>query len=48
VKDTVLEDDEILDRYLLQFWPADPAPDAVVRQSSDIAAYWHGWAREQR
>ncbi|WIX97890.1 hypothetical protein QRX60_27830 [Amycolatopsis mongoliensis] len=34
------------DRYLLQFWPAPPAPDAVVRQSSSAAAHWHDFARK--
>ncbi|MHB9755458.1 hypothetical protein ACYBSK_13905 [Streptomyces sp. BYX5S] len=34
------------DRYLLQFWPAPAEPDRVVRQTSEIAAYWHGVARE--
>ncbi|HEY3530380.1 MAG TPA: hypothetical protein VGK78_14635 [Nocardioides sp.] len=47
-QDTVLDDEEIIDRYLLQLWPADPAPDEVVRQASECAAYWHAWAREQR
>jgi hypothetical protein len=33
------------DRYLLCFWPAGSAEaDAVVRQGSDAAAYWHRWA----
>lgn len=32
--------------YLLQFWPAPPAPDAVVRQRSSAAAYWHDFARK--
>ncbi|MEV5440644.1 hypothetical protein AB0K80_32270 [Streptomyces sp. NPDC052682] len=35
------------DRYLLQFWPAPPAPDRVLKQTSAIAAYWHAYAREQ-
>ncbi|WP_212843818.1 hypothetical protein [Catellatospora sp. IY07-71] len=38
------------DRYLMQFWPVgDEAsrPDAVLRQTSAQAAYWHGFAREQ-
>ena len=39
-----LDDDPETDRYLLQLWPAPPAPDAVVRQGSDCAAYWHGVA----
>jgi len=43
--DTTGEDDDAPDRYLLQLWPAPEAPDAVVRQASEIAAYWHGEAR---
>jgi hypothetical protein len=39
-------DDKPLDNYLLQFWPASPAPDRVVRQSSLIAEYWHTVARQ--
>jgi hypothetical protein len=41
-----MDDDPALDRYLLQLWPAPPAPDAVLRQTSEIAAYWHGVARD--
>jgi hypothetical protein len=33
------------DRYLLQLWPAGLPADAVIRQTSDIAAYWHRVAR---
>jgi len=36
---------EPLDRYLLQLWPAPPAPDRLIRRSSEIAAYWHGCTR---
>ncbi|MER7246295.1 hypothetical protein [Kribbella sp. NPDC000426] len=36
-----------VDRYLLQFWPAPPAPDRVVKVTSKQAAYWHEFAREQ-
>ncbi|WP_405432163.1 hypothetical protein [Micromonospora sp. NBC_00617] len=42
------------DRYLLCFWPEgstgdDPSDavaraDAILRQTSQAAAYWHGWA----
>ena len=39
------EDDPVVDRYLLQFWPAPPGPDVVVRCSSEHAVYWHGYAR---
>lgn len=28
--------------HLLQFWPAPPQADEVVRQGSEQAAYWHG------
>lgn len=36
-----------LDRYLLQFWPAPPAADRVVRQTSASAAYWHDAVRDR-
>ncbi|WP_067474723.1 hypothetical protein [Actinomadura hibisca] len=39
-------DEPQADHYLLQFWPAPPEPDRVVRQTSDAAAYWHRHARE--
>ncbi|WP_106614172.1 hypothetical protein [Saccharothrix carnea] len=35
------------ERYVLQFWPAPPEPDLVVRQTSEHAAYWHRYARKQ-
>lgn len=43
--DTALEGELAPDRYLLQLWPAPPAPDLVVKQTSEIAAYWHDFAR---
>ncbi|KAA5829206.1 hypothetical protein F1721_26435 [Saccharopolyspora hirsuta] len=42
--DTRLNDEPLVDRYLLQLWPAPPAPDRILKQTSDIAAYWHGVA----
>ncbi|WP_244211159.1 hypothetical protein [Amycolatopsis kentuckyensis] len=45
-RDTRLRDEPPLDSYLLQFWPAPAAPDVVVRETSAIAAYWHGFARD--
>ncbi|WP_338118790.1 hypothetical protein [Streptomyces cyaneofuscatus] len=33
------------DSYLLQFWPAPPRPDQVIRQTSRNAAYRHDHAR---
>ncbi|MEU8034588.1 hypothetical protein AB0C13_39565, partial [Streptomyces sp. NPDC049099] len=44
-EDTRLRDEPQLDRYLLQFWPAPPLPDRVVKQTSGMAAYWHDYAR---
>ncbi|MFH8976254.1 hypothetical protein [Streptomyces sp. NPDC017890] len=41
----VLEGGPPVDHYLLQFWPAPPAADLVVRQTSHSAAYWHRHAR---
>jgi hypothetical protein len=45
--DTRTDDEPELDRYLLQFWPVPPGPDRVVKQTSAIAGYWHGFARDQ-
>jgi len=42
--DTSQDPDRPPDRYSLAFWPARPAPDRVVKQTSDIAAYWHAAA----
>jgi len=44
-QDTVVDGEQAPDRYLLQFWPGPPAPDVIVRQGSESAAYWHGVAR---
>ncbi|WP_345590083.1 hypothetical protein [Streptomyces marokkonensis] len=41
----VLEGGAPVDHYLLQFWPAPPAADLVVRQTSHSAAHWHRHAR---
>ncbi|AKZ59682.1 hypothetical protein SAM23877_6637 [Streptomyces ambofaciens ATCC 23877] len=41
----VREDGPPVDHYLLQFWPAPPAPDLVVRQTSHSAAHRHRHAR---
>ncbi|MEV1119529.1 hypothetical protein AB0I91_31135 [Actinosynnema sp. NPDC049800] len=42
------EDDEpSTERYVLQFWPAPPEPDRIVKQTSAQAAYRHQHAREQ-
>ncbi|WP_228539438.1 hypothetical protein [Nocardia sp. XZ_19_385] len=46
-KDVRLDDEPLQDRYLLQFWPAPPEPDRIVRQTSQDAASSHAWARKQ-
>ncbi|CAM5708045.1 hypothetical protein STENM36S_03370 [Streptomyces tendae] len=46
-RDTRLDGQPLVDRYLLQFWPAEPAPDRILKQTSTAAAYCHGYAREQ-
>jgi hypothetical protein len=33
--------DDVVDRYLLEVWPAPAASDAVLRVGSDDARYWH-------
>jgi hypothetical protein len=47
-RDTRLDEEPELDRYLLQFWPGAPGLDRVVRQTSQIAGYWHGEAAKTR
>jgi hypothetical protein len=37
-------DDIPVDHYRLDIWPAPPAADHVLKQTSAIAAYWHDWA----
>lgn len=44
-RDTLRAGEPLLDRYLLQFWPDRLAPDAVIRESSRCAAYWHAQPR---
>jgi hypothetical protein len=39
--DLVERDEPVVDTYELAFWPAAPAPEAIVRQDSRQAAYWH-------
>jgi hypothetical protein len=40
------DEDPTVDRYLLQLWPAPPAPDRVLRETSKHAAYWQNWAQK--
>lgn len=41
----VPDDEPIVDRYLLQFWPAPASADQVLRQTSAVAARQHEWVR---
>lgn len=47
--DTRTDEDPAPDRYVLQFWPDPdgPAPDRIIRQTSEMAASWHAFARQQ-
>ena len=47
-EDTRHDHEVALDRYLVQLWPAPMGPDAVLKQTSDAAAYWHDEARGSR
>lgn len=33
------------DCYHLAFWPAAHAPDAIIKQTSERAAYWNEWVK---
>jgi hypothetical protein len=35
------QDDTVWERYLLQLWPAPPAPDSIVQHGSARAGLWH-------
>jgi hypothetical protein len=43
--DTILTDEKPVDSYRLWFWPAPPAPDLVLKRTSEAAEYWHNWVR---
>ncbi|ADD42961.1 hypothetical protein [Stackebrandtia nassauensis] len=40
------DDDPVVDEYLLQFWPAPPQRDRIVKETSRSAAYWRRVAAE--
>jgi hypothetical protein len=46
-KDTVLSGEESIDSYHLSLWPAAGAKDRVLKQTSQVAAYWHESARKR-
>ena len=43
--DTLVGDAAPVDSYRLWFWPAPSAPDIILRQTSEAAAYSHDWAQ---
>jgi hypothetical protein len=43
--DTILAEEKPIDFYHLAFWSANLLPDVVVKQTSEIATYWHEYAR---
>lgn len=47
-EDTRADGEPLVDRYLLQLWPASPTTDVIVRQTSEKAVTWHGYARKLR
>lgn len=42
---TRLSGEPIMDRYLLQLWPAESQPERVIRETSEVARYWAGVAQ---
>ncbi|HEX3450067.1 MAG TPA: hypothetical protein VHS97_17570 [Isosphaeraceae bacterium] len=46
--DTRMAGEPEADRYLLLFWPAPLELDAVIKQTSGTAAYWHEFASQQQ
>lgn len=44
-QDTRLDWQPLVDRYLMQLWPAAAAADTVIRQTSESAGYWHAHVR---
>ena len=43
--DTIVDEDPV-DCYRLSFWPAELAPDEIIKQYSSNAAYWHQTAKD--
>lgn len=46
-ENVVFAGEPVVDYYLLQFWPAPEQPDRVLKQTSNLAAYWHAEASRQ-
>jgi hypothetical protein len=40
--------DQVVDFYLVEFWPAAAAPDTILQTQSQDASYWHQQAGHRR
>jgi hypothetical protein len=45
--DTILEDQAPIDFYSLAFWRQATSQDCIIKLTSEHAAYWHNWAKDQ-
>lgn len=46
-ENVIFAGEPVVDHYLLQFWSAPEQPDRVLKQTSNLAAYWHADASRQ-
>ena len=42
--DNIREGMAPVDSYSLAMWPSEASPDVVIKQTSEVAAYWHQYA----
>lgn len=40
--DTIAEDENPVESHLMQIWPADAQPDALLLTGDEVGAYWRG------
>lgn len=45
-QDTILPDEQTIDRYYLQLWSGQLRTGLILKQTSEMAAYWHEWVLE--
>jgi hypothetical protein len=43
--DCIQEGEAPVDFYSLEIWPSKTSPDVVLKQTSEVAEYWHQYAR---
>jgi hypothetical protein len=46
--DNIQKGETPVDSYSLAIWPAEASQDVVIKQTSEIADYWHKYARALR